>query len=90
MGPESRAGAKPNKRRKPDTTTSNREGSDADSGPKKAKKSRPMPKPKAKVAKVDKVSKSDVKKPGINSKASGNKPAISAVSRLTNVLLCMR
>lgn len=87
MGPESRAGAKPNKRRKPDTTTSNREGSDADSGPKKAKKSRPMPKPKAKVAKVDKVSKSDVKKPGINSK---NKPAISAVSRLANVVLCMR
>ena len=82
MGPKPKAVAKPNKRKKPDTAISDQEGSDTEPEPKKAKKSRPTPKVKAKETKVDKVSKSEAKKLGPK---SGNKPAISAVSRLVNI-----
>ena len=85
-GPD--AGEKSNKRRKSDTAKSNQEGSDTEPESKKAKKPRPTPKPKVKETKVDRVSKSEAKKSSIKPKSPGNKPAISAVSRLANVVLC--
>lgn len=89
VGRESGASAKPNKRRKTDTATGDEEGSDTEAKSKKAKKSRPTPKPKAKGTKVDKASKGEAKKSGVKSKAPINKPAISAVSRLVYILLCI-
>jgi outer membrane biosynthesis protein TonB len=88
VGPEPKAGAKPNKRRKPDAAMSGQGDSDTEPETKKAKKPRPTPKPKVKETKTDKVSKSEVKKSSTKSKASENKPAISAVSRLANLAPC--
>ena len=86
MRPEPGAGLKPTKRRKADAPTSDKEGSDTEHKSKKTKKSRPTPKPKVNETKANKVSMREAKKSGVKSRASGNKPVISAVSSLVNAV----